>query len=65
MYRRKGEGGSGIGLSTVRGIVEQYGGWIEVQSTPGEGATFRVTLPVGAAGQPVDPARGLGSGVLE
>lgn len=38
-------GGSGLGLSIVHGIVSQHGGWLEVDSAPGEGTTVRVTLP--------------------
>jgi len=36
--------GTGLGLSVSYGIVSRYGGQIDVQSTVGEGATFRVTL---------------------
>jgi len=37
--------GSGMGLSTVHGIVHEYGGHIIVESAPAQGAEFRILLP--------------------
>src|ERR1700757_1422641 len=37
--------GTGLGLSTAYGIVEQAGGHIHVESAPNEGATFRIYFP--------------------
>lgn len=37
--------GSGIGLSTVRKVVENHGGYIWAEGTPGQGATFSILLP--------------------
>ena len=44
--RARKSGGSGLGLSIVRNMVERNGGTIQVSSTLGQGSTFTVTFPI-------------------
>ena len=41
--------GTGLGLFISRSFAEAHGGTLQVDSRPGEGATFTLTLPVGAS----------------
>ncbi len=47
-YTTKGPGGSGLGLSTVHGLVHQHGGHLRVDTQLGKGSEFSVLLPVHA-----------------
>ena len=59
-----GSGGSGLGLAICRELSVAMGGTIDVDTAPGRGACFRVTLPLapaeGAAPLPPVPARAAG-----
>ena len=42
---RREQGGSGLGLSTVHGIIRQSGGYLQVDSQEGQGSSLRIYLP--------------------
>jgi CheY-like chemotaxis protein len=65
--------GTGLGLSVVHGIVRSHGGAVKVQSTPGQGSSFHVYLPLAPTpgrpastddGRPATAAKGRGQHVM-
>ncbi len=57
-FTTKGEEGTGLGLSVSHSIVERHGGDLRVDSRPGEGTTFTITLPIGMSPSGESPVGG-------
>lgn len=55
--RSREQGGTGLGLSIVRHVAETHGGKATLESRPGAGATFRITVPTRPEGARPDPVR--------
>jgi two-component system, OmpR family, sensor kinase len=53
--RTRESGGAGLGLSIVSAITEAHGGRAEVETAPGEGATFRIRIPREGVAPPPPP----------
>jgi two-component system, OmpR family, sensor kinase len=52
--RNRASGGTGLGLAIVAGLVGAHGGQVSVKTAPGEGADFRVKLPLSPDALPSD-----------
>jgi len=52
LFTTKGEQGTGMGLAASYGIVQEHEGDIDVESTPGEGTTFRLVFPPADESEP-------------
>lgn len=58
-FTTKKEGkGTGLGLATVYGIVKQHHGWIDVETSPGQGSVFHVYFPIRSKASTHDPGNG-------
>ena len=58
------EGGTGMGLPMVHGLIRQHGGWLHVTSTPGRGSSFHIYLPASDREAP-EPLEDTGQRLVE
>lgn len=56
-----GKGGTGVGLSACKNIIESHGGRIRVESTVGKGTCFTLMLPLKSVAKPAPTPKGLAS----
>ena len=54
---RAGVEGNGLGLAIVKAVAQQHGGQVSVDSAPGRGACFDVSLPLTRVAVSDDPTR--------
>ena len=59
-FIQRERGGPGLGLALVKALTELHGGWAEVESEPGKGATFTLHLPLTAFSSAAAPELDLG-----
>jgi len=55
-FTTKGDRGTGLGLSMVYGIVQRHQGSVEIETAPGKGTTFRLSLPAAQESPPAGNA---------
>lgn len=54
--RSRAMGGTGLGLAIVKHVAQAHKGYVEVESIPGRGSTFRLVLPLGKESKEINPA---------